>query len=74
MPYAVQIETGELLWKVSTPYPVFAPPTIADGKLFIATGNGNYIQSTADLLEMKLQILRDDGATESANRRMPVND
>lgn len=61
---AVKAETGELLWKLDTPYPVFAPPTVVDGKLLIATGNGNYVQSAADLLEMKLQILRDDGATE----------
>ncbi len=61
---AVQAETGTLLWKLATPYPVFAPPTIAHGKLFIATGNGNYVQSAADLLAMKLQILIDDGASE----------
>ena len=61
---AVQAETGQLLWKLPTPYPVFAPPTIADGKLFLSTGNGNYVQSASDLLAMKLQILKDDGATE----------
>ncbi len=61
---AVQADTGTLLWKLATPYPVFAPPTIAGGKLFLATGNGNYVQSAADLLAMKLQILIDDGASE----------
>ena len=61
---AVQANTGTLLWKLATPYPVFAPPTVANGKLLIATGNGNFVQSAADLLEMKLQILRDDGASE----------
>jgi outer membrane protein assembly factor BamB len=61
---AVQAETGSLLWKVATPYPVFAPPTVAGDKLFIATGNGNYVQSAADLLAMKLQVLQDDGATD----------
>jgi outer membrane protein assembly factor BamB len=61
---AVDAATGRLLWRVDTPYPVFAPPTIADGKLFIATGNGNFVQSAADLLAMKLQALRDDGASE----------
>jgi len=61
---AVQAETGKLLWKLPTPYPVFAPPTIADGKLFLATGNGNYVQSASDLLAMKLQVLKDDEATE----------
>ena len=61
---AVDAKSGKLLWRVETPYPVFAPPTIANGKLYIATGNGNYVQSAADLLEMKLQVLRDDGASE----------
>ncbi|MBS0205195.1 MAG: PQQ-binding-like beta-propeller repeat protein [Planctomycetes bacterium] len=60
---AVQAESGRLLWKLTTPYPVFASPTIADGKLLIATGNGNYVQSAADLLAMKLLALRDDDAT-----------
>ena len=61
---AVEAETGKLLWKLPTPYPVFAPPTIADGKLFLATGNGNYVQSASDLLAMKLQVLKDEEATE----------
>ena len=61
---AVDAKTGKLLWRVETPYPVFAPPTISMGRLFIATGNGNYVQSAADLLEMKLQVLRDNGASE----------
>lgn len=62
---AVDAATGELRWKIDTPYPVFAPPTIAAGKLFVAMGNGNFIQSASDLLEMRLQSLRDDGATEA---------
>jgi outer membrane protein assembly factor BamB len=61
---AVQAESGALLWKIETPYPVFASPMVAEGKLYLATGNGNYVQSAADLLEMRLQILRDDGASE----------
>ena len=61
---AVDAATGALLWKIETPYPVFAPPTIAQKKLFVAMGNGNFIQSAADLLDLKLQNLRDDGATE----------
>lgn len=61
---AVDATTGAQRWRIETPYPVFAPPTVAEGKLYVATGNGNYVQSAADLLEMKLQILKDDGATE----------
>ncbi|MBC8115692.1 MAG: PQQ-binding-like beta-propeller repeat protein, partial [Candidatus Saccharimonas sp.] len=61
---AVEAKTGTLLWRVKTPYPVFAPPTLAKGKLYIATGNGNFVQSAADLWEMKLQMLKDDGASE----------
>ncbi len=61
---AVDALTGTQLWRIETPYPVFATPTIASGKLYVATGNGNYVQSAADLLEMKLQILKDGGASE----------
>ncbi len=61
---AVDADTGTQRWRIDTPYPVFAPPTVANEKLYVATGNGNYVQSAADLLEMKLQILKDDGATE----------
>lgn len=61
---AVDAITGAHRWKIETPYPVFAAPTVAHGKLYAATGNGNYVQSAADLLAMKLQVLQDDGATE----------
>ena len=61
---AVDALTGTQRWRIETPYPVFAPPTIAEGKLYVPTGNGNYVQSAADLLEMKLTILKDGGATE----------
>ncbi len=61
---AVDAMTGAQRWRIETPYPVFAPPTIADGKLYVPTGNGNFVQSAADLLEMKLMILKDGGATE----------
>lgn len=76
---AVQADTGKLLWKVSTPYPVFASPRVADGKLLIATGNGNFAQSAADLLAIKLQVMRDEGATEqllaeASERGKPVGE
>ncbi len=61
---AVDAQTGSLRWRIDTPYPVFAPPTVAEGKLYFATGNGNFVQSAADLLEMKLALLRDGGASE----------
>lgn len=61
---ALQAETGKLLWKLPTQFPVFAPPTIADGKLYIAAGNGNYVQSAADLLHMKLQMMKEEGSNE----------
>ncbi len=71
---AVDAATGQLRWRVETPYPVFAPPRISQGKLYVATGNGNYVQSATELLEMKLQLLKDDGASEQdladARRRL----
>ncbi len=45
--FCVDAATGKELWRIPTPYPVFGPPAIADGKMYIGMGTGNYIQ-TAD--------------------------
>ncbi len=41
--------TGKLIRRVPTPYPVFAPPAIAHGKLYIGMGNGDFVNSAATL-------------------------
>jgi outer membrane protein assembly factor BamB len=37
--------TGAELKRVPMPYPVFSPPSIADGKLYLGMGNGDYVAS-----------------------------
>jgi outer membrane protein assembly factor BamB len=42
-------ETGRELWRVSTPCPVFAAPTLAKGKLFVGMGIGNFVESEEEV-------------------------
>jgi len=39
--------TGKLLRRLPTPYPVFSPPAIANGKLLVGMGNGDFVASAA---------------------------
>jgi outer membrane protein assembly factor BamB len=39
----VEAKTGEELWRIKTPYPVFSSPSISDGKLYVGMGNGDFI-------------------------------
>jgi len=39
--------TGVELNRVPMPYPVFSPPSIAEGKLYLGMGNGDYVVSGA---------------------------
>ncbi|MCG3179534.1 MAG: Outer membrane protein assembly factor BamB [Phycisphaerae bacterium] len=50
---AVNAEDGEgkELWRINTGFPVFAPMAFAEGRLYAAMGNGDYIKSAADLHE-----------------------
>ena len=60
---AIDASTGKELWRIATPYPVFAPPTIANGKLFIGMGLGNFVQSADELRTARLDELRESGAS-----------
>lgn len=46
---AIDAVTGAELCRVETGYPVFSPAAVADGKLFIGMGNGDFINSAAAL-------------------------
>jgi len=61
----VDAETKDEIWRVATPYPVFGPPTIAGGKLFIAIGNGNYIQTAEQVRAIELEKMREAGKSEA---------
>jgi len=71
---AVDARTGELQWRVPTPHPVFTAPTLIPGtdtagpKLAIAMGNGNFVQTAAQIRDQKLAQLRDSGASADAIR------
>lgn len=62
---AVDSATGQLKWKVPTPYPVFAPPTWDNGRLYVGMGNGNFVQSAEEVREAKLAEMRDAGASDT---------
>lgn len=62
---AVDASTGKERWRIATSYPVFAPPTIADGKLFVGMGLGNFVQSADELRTARLDELRESGASAS---------
>ncbi len=41
----IDAATGSELRRLPMPYPVFSPPTIADGKLYVGMGNGDFVAS-----------------------------
>jgi len=41
----VDAETGAELWRIPTPYPVFGAPSVADGKLYVGMGHGDFVNT-----------------------------
>ena len=41
--------TGEELHRISTGFPVFGPPAIAGGKLYVGMGNGDYVHQAEEI-------------------------
>lgn len=58
-------ETGEERKRIPTPYPVFSPPAIAGGKLYVGMGNGDYVNPAEDARKAILDRLRADGKTDA---------
>lgn len=56
-------ETGEELWRVPTPYPVFTPPTIVGDKIVFGMGNGNFIETADQAAVKEVEKLRQAGAS-----------
>ncbi|MBM4034748.1 MAG: hypothetical protein FJ291_23640 [Planctomycetes bacterium] len=54
-------ETGKEVWRLDTPYPAFAPPALADGKLYVGMGNGNYVETAEQVRDNVLKKMRDAG-------------
>ena len=61
----VDAATGEVLHRISTPYPVFGPPSIHDGVVYFGMGNGDFVFSAEDRVEYVLDILRRQGLSEA---------
>ncbi len=58
--------TGEELRRIDMPYPVFSPPAIVDGKLYVGCGNGNFAKHASQLgLPTAGQLVRVDLETFS---------
>ncbi len=59
--------SGKELWRVDTPYPVFAGPTILPqrGLLLVGMGNGNFVYTAEQAMPAQLQWLVKQGATEA---------
>jgi outer membrane protein assembly factor BamB len=62
---AVDAKTGKELWRLDAPYPVFGPPTVADGRLIIGMGNGNFIETAEQMRARVVTEMRRDGRPEA---------
>lgn len=58
-------DTGEELKRLPTPYPVFSPPAIDGGKLYLGMGNGDYVNSAEEARKKTLERLRAEGKTSA---------
>ncbi len=66
----VDLASGKEVWRLPTPFPVFSPPCIANGKLFVGMGNGDFVFSAEDILARKIADLRAGGTHETALSEM----
>jgi outer membrane protein assembly factor BamB len=57
-------ETGKLVWKKSTPYPVFSHPAVVEGKVVAGMGNGNVAETAEEVWSKEQQKLKARGASE----------
>lgn len=69
----VDAATGQEIWRLPTPYPVFGSPSLVDGKLYVGMGNGDFV-NTAEALGLKPggEVWCIDAATGKALWRQPV--
>jgi outer membrane protein assembly factor BamB len=55
--------TGETIWHVETPMPVWGSPTIVGDRLFVGMGNGNFVETAEQFWARKQEELRHRGMT-----------
>ena len=58
---------GKELARVHTPYPVFSPPAIAGGKMFVGMGNGDFVRYR--LTAQGGSLVRGPGKAPALHRR-----
>ena len=58
-------ETGREIKRLRTGYPVFTPPSIHKGRLYIGMGNGNYVYSASQVRMQQLKELKRNGASQA---------
>lgn len=68
-------ETGEEIRRLQFDYPVFSPPAIDDGKLYIGMGTGDYVNTAEDLGRRPAgRMVRVDLDTLEVEWEFPVGD
>ncbi len=75
----VELATGKELWRVPTPYPVFGPPTLADGKVFVGMGTGNYVETAEQVAAIERAKMEKEGKSaaeieEVMKRMAPIGE
>ena len=58
---ALTADEGEELWRVNTPYPVFTPPSLAEGKLYIGMGIGDFVKDAEEIRKDQAEEMRKAG-------------
>ncbi len=57
--------TGEELWRVDAPYPVFSAPSISNGRLFVGMGHGDFVNTAEQAAANRRARLEAEGASEA---------
>lgn len=60
----VDAATGEVLHRIETPFPVFAPPAVHNGVVYFGMGNGDFVFPAEQRVQYVLDILRAQGVDE----------
>jgi outer membrane protein assembly factor BamB len=61
---AIDAVTGDERWRLDTPYPVFTPPTLDDGKLYVGMGNGDFVFTAEGLQAKKIKEMKEAGKSQ----------
>jgi len=62
---AVSADSGEELWRLPTPYPVYASASVADEKLYVGMGNGDFVFSAEEARTVVIRRMREAGKSKA---------